>query len=126
MPWKTLFEDFESKTCFVQVLDCHNLPRRAITRHGKQNGRPVGLLATNSQWRVNATRNGEPANSQWRVKHGCCPVLLVLPRCRVLVRLSFMYAFIHINPSNKTPRHRFLNVVSKENQVFIYIGKQDI
>jgi hypothetical protein len=48
----TWFEDFGLKILFLQVLDCHNLPQRAITRHGEQNGSSGGLLATNSQWRV--------------------------------------------------------------------------
>jgi hypothetical protein len=33
----TWFEVFGSKIPFLQVLDCHNSPQRAITRHSEQN-----------------------------------------------------------------------------------------
>jgi hypothetical protein len=48
----TWFEVFGLKIPFLQVLDCHNSPQQAITRHGEQNGSSGGLVATNSQWRV--------------------------------------------------------------------------
>jgi hypothetical protein len=38
----TWFEVFGSKIPFLGVLDCHNSPRRAITRHSELEGRTGG------------------------------------------------------------------------------------
>jgi hypothetical protein len=42
------FEVFELEMPFLQVLDYHNSPGRARTRHGELDHRTHGLLATNS------------------------------------------------------------------------------
>jgi hypothetical protein len=51
----TWFEVFGSKIPFLGVLDCHNSPRRAITRHSKLEGRKGGPARLPSK----VTRHGE-------------------------------------------------------------------
>jgi hypothetical protein len=50
------FEVFELEMPFLQVLDYHNSPGRARTRHGELDHRTHGLLATNSPWRADTPK----------------------------------------------------------------------
>jgi hypothetical protein len=81
----TWFEVFGLKIPFLQVLNCHNSPWRAITRNGEQNGRPGGLLATNSQWRVVQLAMASKDSSQWRASGSFWCRLLVLADLMIFV-----------------------------------------
>jgi hypothetical protein len=85
----TWFEVFGLKIPFSKVLDCHNSPQQAITRHGEQNGSSGGLLTTNSQWRV--------SGAFWYC-------LLVLADSVFFVPDPLCRLIIEVNPSNQGPK----------------------
>ena len=84
-------EVFGSKMSFLHVLDCHNSPRRAITRHGEQEVRTGGsarpLLASHTISLAMASR-------QW----GRLLVLLVMAGMGVS-RAVFLEQILNGNPS---------------------------
>jgi hypothetical protein len=100
----TWFEVFGLKIPFLQVLDCHNSPRRAITRHGEQTAHEACF--TRLQLAV-ASYCSPPQQiySPWRVRQSGNSLF-----CLLLAGMAFREAvflrsiFTKVNPSNQDPK----------------------